>query len=537
MAEEFGLKVTLSLHDRISGPMAQLEKRFKSIRDAYELHGAGMRKLGKSMSTYFSLPLAGLGLLAVNTARSFDDAFGQMKKNVQAPVADIEKLRDTLVQMSTRVPVAGEELLKMSASLARLNVPTDKLTVVTETMAEFIKATGIQDVEGVTKNFIRFAQAGGIAEKEYTNLASTLFDLDNITNVGEENILQMGMDVSGLGKMIGLTTAQILGLAAGIGSLGAEAVQPIKMIMLQMNKIASGTDKTSKDRLAGMGNITNLGAAGFKKMWKEDAVGALTLFAKNLDEFSKKKGTDALAVLDALGMDGARTAELIAKLAGNTDKVTKAMVLSTKAYADNVGYTEHVRIEHDKLNAKMVIFYNKLRVVMLQFGNIVIPILTKALDIIGPLLDKFEKLPKWVKIGTVAFGGLLIVLGPLIHLMGSLAGIIAAMTAPTSIAALSAMAVPLGLIAAALLTIVGTIKAIKNLAAGDVLGSTGFGLAQNAILGKGKGLGSKNLNEIVLRIVGNGASAVVQGVKKSGDTALSVITGGYLGLTNTAGAQ
>lgn len=552
MSEMYGISVILKLIDQLSGPMKQVERSFDRMQTAYRKHGQSMRDVGRNMTMAVSLPLVGLGALATNTAVSFESAFTGVRKTVEATEEQFTELRKGFEGLSLVIPESFENISKIGEAAGQLGIQTENIMGFTEVMAALGVTTNLSADEAATV-LARFANITQMSQKDFGRLGSSIVALGNNLATTEAEIADMSLRLAAAGKQVGFTEAQTLGLAGALSSLGLESQAggtAFSRVLIEMDRavIKGGKNFQIFSKVSGMSGKQ------FKDLYKKDVLGAVLAFTDGLG----KMGNRSTLVFDALKLDGIRTADALRRVAGSGDQLRNAMALSSDAWEKNIALTREANLRYGTAASQFKMFWNELRLFAKDMGELILPVVLRFLNVARPLLRLLKELPEPVKVLVIAFAGLAAISGPVIWVMGTLIGLFAAM----GVAASPVLATFVGIGAALGVIVVGVLalqKAWENLKSGDVFGSTPFGLLYRAVTGeRGKSLipslsretveekmmGSplapaptltvpglmKSATEIVLRIVGDKATAVQSVDKKKGDSKLSVITQGYLGL-------
>lgn len=93
MSEQFSLSIILKLFDQITAPLAKVGSAFDEMNRKYNETGKGMRDMGRKLTYGVTLPIVAIGTAGILAARSFENAFLDMKSVIDAPIETLKKIR------------------------------------------------------------------------------------------------------------------------------------------------------------------------------------------------------------------------------------------------------------------------------------------------------------------------------------------------------------------------------------------------------------------------------------------------------------
>jgi len=522
--------------------MSRVDKTFTRMRDTYRSHGQGMRDMGRSMSLYVTAPLTALGVLATNTAVSFESAFAGIRKTVRASAPELQEINKQLQEMTKTTPQAYEELAGLARVAGQLGVEKENITSFTKTIADLSVTTLDFKGEEAAQTMARFANIVQMSQSDFDRLGSTISLLGDQTATSEARIANMALRIAAAGKQIGLSEAEILGFSASLSSLGMEAQAggtAMSRIMMQMLKDVQKNGKELKI----WAQVSGMSVNEFKQAYAKDALSTIQQFISGVTDMGEK----SVLVFDALKLGGIRTSDALRRLAGSGNLVADTMKKGSREWEENMYLTETAGKVYETSASQFKMFWNELRLFAKEMGEIILPVVRRLVDHLRSFLRIVSAMPKNLKVAVVIFTALAAALGPMILMLGVMNGLLASMgiiLAPV-LGTLVAIGAALGVIVVSLMAIK---KAWENLQEGNLMGATTYGLVAQAVgsrINRGgpgelrQGVDLSNISlagmarsatEIVLRVVGDKATAVESVDKKKGDANLNVITQGYLGL-------
>ena len=218
----------------------EYEKGLKAAEradEAQNLQNTGKRwkEVGEGIDTvtkplqYAATALAAGGVASAKFAIDFEDNFANVKKTVDGTPEQLEKIRQEIIDMTTvginghsAIPETTAELTELAAAGGQLGIKTENISKFTETMAMLGTATNLYGEEGAA-TLAKFANVTKMDQENFDRLGSSIVDLGNNFATTESDIANISMRLAGAGTQIGLSQADILGIATALSSVGIEA--------------------------------------------------------------------------------------------------------------------------------------------------------------------------------------------------------------------------------------------------------------------------------------------------------------------------
>ncbi|WP_346924986.1 phage tail tape measure protein [uncultured Arthrobacter sp.] len=263
-------------------------------------------------------------------------------------------LKDSLKTMATDMPIAFDELSRITQLGAQMGVATDKLAAFTETTAKFVAVTGISADAG--------AQLFGRLETSFTEDVAKFPDFferigSSIAYVGaktvatDPEIAAMLNQIGSLGASAGMSAPEVTGLAAALASV---RVQPelargtLTRIFGQLNRdVAEGSP-----RLAEYGKVMGMTADQAGKLWKSNPADFFQSLIKGLNE-TQANGGELTTTFDKLGIKASRDVSALTKLAVGYDVLAKSMDAADQGFTEGTALDSMSAITFDTVIAKL----------------------------------------------------------------------------------------------------------------------------------------------------------------------------------------
>ncbi|MBR1722503.1 MAG: phage tail tape measure protein [Treponema sp.] len=170
----------------------------------------------------------------------------------------------------------------------------------------------------------------------------------------ETEISQMALNISAAGTQVGMTEADILGVAAALSSLGLESQAGGTAISKAIVMMASAVE-TGSGELEYFARAAGMSTADFQRYFREDATGALTAFITGLGNLQDES---ALKFLDDMGINEVRLRDALLRASNANELFTDAIQTSNEAWEKNAALTEEARKRYETTESKVQILKN-----------------------------------------------------------------------------------------------------------------------------------------------------------------------------------
>lgn len=390
---------------------AQFDKDVASFQRKFQKFGRDMSNIGKTLSLSVTAPLGLIAGIALKTSIGFETAFAGVKKTVQGNTEQFATLEQQLFTMSKQLPVSAEELAKFAQIGGQMGVPIDQIGKFTETVAKMsLSFTDIPADEAATK-IAQLANATGTPITELDRLASAVSSAAAATTAAEGPVLDMAQVMGGIGKVAGISAAQIIGISAALADVGIDAEaggSSIQRLIVQL-KLAAETGKGAGQ----WAELLGLSVKQFTDGMKNDATGVLTRFIEVLS-LTQKSGGNVVEVLDAMDINERRLVTTLLSASGSGDKFNKTIMDTVKAYQENKRLTEATAIATGTFASKLKILKDTWDEVFNKVGKDIQGVLGPVVEMMTKVGDAFAKTDPTVRHSAEAFLAVFAVVGPLL---------------------------------------------------------------------------------------------------------------------------
>lgn len=324
-----------------------------------------MSKLGKLVKTGIATlgiakiasEIGQLGSYVMQTGIQFESAFAGVEKTVDATDAQLQEFRSGIREMSTEIPQTAAEIASVAEAAGQLGIRNEYLLGFTETMSNLGVATNMTATEAAT-SLARLANITQMPQENFDRLGSTIVALGNNLATTESEITEMGLRLAGAGKQVGMSEAQILGLAGAISSVGIEADAGGSAVSTIMTKMQLAVEEGGES-LEQFANVAGMSADEFRQAFQEDAAQALVSFVEGLGTMDSR-GQSAIATLSDMEITEIRQRDALLRLAGAGDVLSESLGIATQAWDENNALTNEAEKRYQTLESQIQILKNNV---------------------------------------------------------------------------------------------------------------------------------------------------------------------------------
>lgn len=358
--------------------------------------GQNISGFGSALTKGVTAPIvAGAGLV-LKAAIDYESAFAGVKKTVDETASvSYQKLSDGIRQMAKELPASAVEIANVAEVAGQLGIKTEDILSFSRTMIDMGESTNLSAEEAATA-IAKIANIMGLTSDEYSRFGAAVVDLGNNFATTEKDIVEMTNRLAAGGKLAGLSTADILGLATAMSSVGIEAEAGGTAMTQTLTSIGNAVALTTKDSaedLALIAKVAGTTSEEFQKAWKEKPTEALQSFIKGLQN-AHEKGANMNAILMKLGMTGVRQSNMLKSLALASDKMGAAVQRSNQAWKDNTALTNEANKRYETTESQLKMFRNQVTDLAIEFGGPLIKALREGLNAAKPWIENLSELAK-----------------------------------------------------------------------------------------------------------------------------------------------
>lgn len=422
------------------GKMENFGKNLVKSGDNIQKFGKKVSDFGGTLTKGVTAPLIASAGFAVKAAVDYESAFAGVKKTVDGTPQQFDKLSASIREMAKEMPSSAVEIANVAEAAGQLGVPIGAIKDFSKTMINLGVSTNLSSEEAASS----IAKIGNIMQVSGKDLGtwsahfgSAVVDLGNHFATTERDIVEMTNRLAAGGKLAGLTTPDILGLATAMSSVGIEAEAggtAMTQTLTGIGKAVSGVGKGAKEKLEVIAQTAGMTAEQFSTAWKQKPAEALQQFIKGLQR-AHDEGKNMDGILDELGMTGIRQGNMLKSLASASDKMGEAVSRSNSAWKENSALTNEASKRYETTESQLKIFKNQITDLAIEFGGPLLKAMNSGLQATKPWVQKLADMAKAfsemsesqqqniIKWGLLAAGA-----GPALSILGKGIGVIGGIT-------------------------------------------------------------------------------------------------------------
>jgi TP901 family phage tail tape measure protein len=389
------IEAALKLRDEASATIARFNKNLGSMATTGRDVGESLSRIGIAVTAGVVVPFG----VVIKSAKDFESAFANVVKTVEGfdvdafgkLTDDAAAFREEILNLSTTIPVAADQLANVAAIGGQFGVAREDLLDFTETVAKLGVAVDGIEAETAAAALAQIDNVVDRSKDNFTEFANVLVDLGNKGNSTEGEILEFAKRLAGAGAQAGLSGDAIFGLGAAMANVGLNAEAggtAMSRLLSQMSRAGAQGAEASQKFADFAGRIDASVGSGerFAALFQKDAKKALELFFNGLSD-AAAKGENLNVILTELGVNEVRQRDTMLRLAGASGELGKQFTNAANAAKDGTALNEEARKKFATFDNQLKLFLNSVRLVAIEIGTPLIRALNSALQTLKPFTD------------------------------------------------------------------------------------------------------------------------------------------------------
>jgi trimeric autotransporter adhesin len=363
-------------------------------------------RAGTALSAFGAVTTVALGA-TVKAAMDWESAWTGVLKTADGSSVQLSMLEGDLRKLAKTLPATHQEIAAVAEAAGQLGVGVDSVATFTKTMIDLGETTNLTADEAATA----IAQMANVMDPSLLSskdgvarFGATLVALGNDGASTEKQILEMAQRISGSGKLVGASSAEVLALSNALASMGITAELGGGVVSRILQDIYSAV-KEGGPKLSQFAALAGQSADEFAKAFADDPVRALDAVAQGLNGVDQSGG-NVVATLTDLGFLSTEEQRVLLQLKGANDLLTDSLDLGNKAWADNTALLDEANKRYDTAEAKIQIAKNSINDAAITIGDALLPALASGAEAIADLANWFGSLPDPAQQAIAGLGGL-----------------------------------------------------------------------------------------------------------------------------------
>ena len=378
--------------------------------------GTKMRATGRAMSTYLTLPLVGVGFMAIKTAAAFDKSIAQVGIATGLGGRRLEEMRAVAIKFGKDTIFSANEAAEAMLELSKAGISAAQIKAGALAATLDLAAAGGQDLAtsavqiGAAMNtfnisagksrVIADALAGG-ANRSSANLSDLALSLQQ---AGQQAVAS---------RLSLFETVGVLAAFADQGIRGSDAGTSLKVFLQRLNPVTIKAEE----------QMNKLGISFFDSNGRmKDMMGIAAELKSGLSGLNQKARLHAMQVM--FGTDAMRAANIVYSL-GSKELAGYIAATKRKGEAERMA-----NAQMEGLPGALERLRGSLETAALKAGEAATPAIIGLAGAIEGLADAFTTLPPETQTAIVAIAGVALAAGPTLWVLGAMATAVAKLGRP-----------------------------------------------------------------------------------------------------------
>lgn len=377
-----------------------------SIGDKMSALGSSFTSAGKSLTAGVTLPLVGVGTVAVKTASDFDSAMAEVQAISSATGDDFDLLRDKAKEMGAKTKFSASESAEAMKYMAMAGWKTEDMLNGIEGIMNLAAASG-ENLGSVSDIVTDALTAFGLQAKDSAHFSDVLAAASNNANTNVSMLGESFKYVAPVAGSLGFSvedTSTALGLMANSGIKASAAGTALRTILTNMVKptdqMQEAMDTLGFSMTNNEGNMKSLNQimvdlrSGFDGLSESEQASVAAALA------GKEGMSGLLAIVNTGEEDFNKLTNAINSADGTAQEMSDTML--------------------NNLGGQLTILKSTLEGIAISFGDILMPAIQKITEKLQDFADWLNNLNEDQKKTIVTIATVVAAIGPVLLILGNL---------------------------------------------------------------------------------------------------------------------
>lgn len=390
-------------------------------------------KVGKSLTMGLTLPLVGAGVAISKMAMDFETNMTNVYTLMDDATIASQDWEKEILDLSKEFGESTDSMSKGLYDIVSSGIPASDALGLLETATIAAKA-GLSDTATSVAAITAVINAYGMSAEDATKISDIMFQT---VNYGVVTFPELASSIGGVISSAAEANVSFEEVGAAIATMtlsGLTADEAVTALNQTILSFIRPTDqaRAAAEKLGFKLDATNLAAKGLPGVFSElsEKIGITVEDIVALEEAGVEEGE----MWDELARRTGANIEILAELFPNVRALKGALNLARNEGED---FTEMLGRMKDSSGAASAAYAKQaqttkhtwdvavasLKAAAITMGNELLPMLTKVLEWVAKVADKFSELPDPAKKFVLALGGIVAIVPPLMWAAGNIANL------------------------------------------------------------------------------------------------------------------
>lgn len=368
--------------------------------------GNKMTTAGKTFTKNITLPIVGLGTLAIKTSTEFESAMSKVSAISGATGNDLDMLNKKAQEMGAKTKFSAIESAEAFTYMAMAGWKTEDMLEGISGIMSLAAADGL-DLATTSDIVTDALTAFGLEAKDSGHFADVLARASSSANTNVRLLGESFKYVAPVAGALGMS-AEDVGIALGLmGNAGIKGSQAGTALRTSLTRLIKPTDTATG--LMKQYNLSMTNSEGTMKSLGE----VMNMLRKNLGGLTEAEQAQVAATI--FGQDAmSGMLSIINASEKDYNSLTKS-IYNAEGAAQQMADTML-----DNLSGQLVLLKSALEGLAIQFGEILMPYIKRFTEWLQNLTTKFQEMTPEQKNQVVRFAAIAAAIGPVLFIIGKL---------------------------------------------------------------------------------------------------------------------
>lgn len=321
-------------------------------------------------------------------AMKFELAWAAVLRTVQGSESGLGALRDDILDLSTRIPVAATELARIASVGGQMGIQApdiERFTEVVARMSETFEMAGDQ----AAIMLARIAFVNKVPTSDFDKLASSIVATADAYNASANEMMRTIMLMQAMGSQAGLTIQQMI----AFGAIGMSSGQRVESFGTAIGRIAMEISKavaSNGPKLQAFASVARMSGEQFAAAWSRDKMEPIMRVYAGISAAGERQSV----VLEKLGMVNIRVMGAVLSGAVNLKELEKAYRLATQSMEEGTALQQKSELVFGTTAKQVQLLENQFTRAKIELGTAFLPVMKEVLQ---TTIDAMQRLTQFLR--------------------------------------------------------------------------------------------------------------------------------------------